>query len=153
MIKYKDDGRDYVSIREFICIHMTFSILHAWLTYFLIFNIFQSIWVIEKFETDWWDVVKKYLNLDYLAYISFSIMFIEMSIFLANFKDVVFALVTLNCYLGMFLYTDNPQMNIPLIVFISVTGLFILITLAFDYDKAFYLKYRIFYFQYKRIKY
>ena len=40
VIKYKDDGRDYVSIREFICIHMTFSILHAWLTYFLIFNIF-----------------------------------------------------------------------------------------------------------------
>lgn len=107
MIKYKDDGRDYVSFREFVCIHMTFSILHSWLTYFLIFNIFQSLWVIETFEPDWYEVINV-IDKYNLAIISFIIMFVEMSIFLANFKDVIFATVTLLCYIGMYVYTENP---------------------------------------------
>lgn len=151
MIKYKDDGRDYVSIREFICIHMTFSVLHSWLTYFLIFNIFQSLWVIKTKFPSWWEKVE-FLDLDTLAVISFVIMFVEMSIYLANFKDVIFATVTLLCYIGMFVYTDNSELNPHLIVFMSITGAFILITLIFDYDKAFYLKYRMFYIQYKNLK-
>lgn len=39
---YKDDGRDYVDFKEFISIHVTFSVLHSWVTYFLIFNFFRS---------------------------------------------------------------------------------------------------------------
>lgn len=45
-IKYKDDGRDYVRPIEFISIHMTFSILHAWITYLAVFNFNASMsWV------------------------------------------------------------------------------------------------------------
>lgn len=39
---YKDDGRDYVSKKEFVSIHVTFSVLHSWITYFCIFNFFRS---------------------------------------------------------------------------------------------------------------
>jgi len=39
---YKDDGRDFVSFKEFISIHVTFSVLHAWITYFCVYNFFKS---------------------------------------------------------------------------------------------------------------
>ena len=93
MIKYKDDGRDFVSLREFVAIHMTFSILHAWLTYFLIFNFFQSLVWWEKFypvEYEKYMPINKYD----MARISFVIMTMEMAVFLARYKDVIFAFVT-----------------------------------------------------------
>lgn len=87
-----------------------------------------------------------------LAKITDVIMLVEMSIYLALYKDVIFGLVTLLCYIGMYIYPDNEEIDHFLIVLIAVSGVFILITLIFDYDKAFYLKYRMFYIQYKRIK-
>jgi hypothetical protein len=42
-IKYRDDGRDYVSAKEFVSIHATFSVLHAWISYCCYFNIFVAI--------------------------------------------------------------------------------------------------------------
>jgi hypothetical protein len=41
-IIYRDDGRDYVKLKEYISIHVTFSVLHSWITYFVIFNLFAS---------------------------------------------------------------------------------------------------------------
>lgn len=32
-VKYKDDGRELVSIVEFITIHVTFPVLNAWISY------------------------------------------------------------------------------------------------------------------------
>jgi hypothetical protein len=42
-VKYLDDGRDYVSFKEFIAVHVTFSVLNCWITYFVILNFFQFI--------------------------------------------------------------------------------------------------------------
>jgi len=39
-VKYMDDGRDYVSFKEFLSIHVTFSVLNSWMSYFVIFNFF-----------------------------------------------------------------------------------------------------------------
>lgn len=39
-IKYLDDGRDYVSIKEFLSVHCTFSVINSWTTYFLVYNMF-----------------------------------------------------------------------------------------------------------------
>ena len=41
-VKYLDDGHDFVSRLEFICLHMTFSFCSAWLSYILVFCIFNS---------------------------------------------------------------------------------------------------------------
>jgi len=32
-VKYKDDGRELVGFIEFITIHVTFSVLNAWMSY------------------------------------------------------------------------------------------------------------------------
>ena len=32
-VKYKDDGRDVVTMFDFISIHVTFSVINAWMTY------------------------------------------------------------------------------------------------------------------------
>jgi hypothetical protein len=32
-VKYKDDGRDVVTVFDFISIHVTFSVINAWMTY------------------------------------------------------------------------------------------------------------------------
>ncbi len=38
-VKYKDDGRELVSMVEFITIHVTFPILNAWISYMLAYQI------------------------------------------------------------------------------------------------------------------
>ena len=38
---YKDDGRDYVSKKELLAIHVTFSAWHSWITYFCIYTFFR----------------------------------------------------------------------------------------------------------------
>jgi len=39
-VKYLDDGRDFVSTKEFFSIHVTFSALSSWMTYFVVYNLF-----------------------------------------------------------------------------------------------------------------
>jgi hypothetical protein len=40
-VKYLDDGRDYVSIKEFLSVHATFSVLNSWVSYFTYFIILR----------------------------------------------------------------------------------------------------------------
>lgn len=47
-IKYLDDGRDYVSIKEFFSVHCTFSVINSWTTYFLCYNLFVYLQILEK---------------------------------------------------------------------------------------------------------
>lgn len=42
-IKYKDDGRDFVKIIEFLAIHVTFSVLHATLSYYTAYSFIYAI--------------------------------------------------------------------------------------------------------------
>jgi len=104
-IKYKDDGRDYVTFAEFVTIHMLFSYLNAWITYQTLYTFLWNL-------NDWTEYHNKGANefIDtryYLkdstipAKIGFVVIFIEMSINLTYFKDVVFSLCTLINYIGM----------------------------------------------------
>ena len=38
-LKYKDDGRDIVSVIDFVTIHMTFPAINAWVSYQLYYTI------------------------------------------------------------------------------------------------------------------
>jgi hypothetical protein len=42
-IKYKDDGRDYVRLIEFLAIHVTFSILHSCLSYYVVYSLMYNL--------------------------------------------------------------------------------------------------------------
>lgn len=36
-VKYKDDGRDVVTVADFISIHITFPFIHAWVSYQIVY--------------------------------------------------------------------------------------------------------------------
>ena len=42
-IKYHDEGNAYVSRLEFFSLHVTFSVIEAWITYLMFFSLFQVI--------------------------------------------------------------------------------------------------------------
>jgi hypothetical protein len=98
-VKYLDDGRDYVSSKEFLAIHVTFSVLNSWMTYFVIFNLFSVIRILEG-------EVILYVNLtiELLGIIAMVVMIFECTVYLAYYKDVVFAMVTLLNYIGMYIH-------------------------------------------------
>ena len=73
------------------------------------------------------------------------VMIVELCIYLAYYKDVIFATISLVNFVGMYMYNrDNNffkhYITSTLIAFISITSAFIFLTLLYDYDKAFYRK-------------
>ena len=109
--------------------------------------------------------------LDIMGVVFMTIMFIEMNIYLAYKKDIMFSIMTLIDFVGMYVY-NNTWQNCSLdhncdtnkfsdkypykdyvltyiIVLISITSLFILVTMIHDWDKVFYLKYRLYYKSYE----
>ena len=42
-VKYKDDGRDVVTIADFITIHVTFPVVNAWVTYQMYFGMMVTL--------------------------------------------------------------------------------------------------------------
>jgi hypothetical protein len=75
-------------------------------------------------------------------------MLVEMSIYLAYYKDVIFSLITLVNFVGMYIHNQGPSHQYVqncLIALISISSAFILMTVLHDYDKAFYLKYKLYF--------
>lgn len=112
-MKYKDDARDVVSAFDFLTIHVTFSVMNAWLTYMMFFVTFTTMTSLCPFKA-----VKPPVfcgSLDKLTedeyyYVMFNLpskfaflwLLMEMSMFLAYYKDVIFSFTTLLLYSGMY---------------------------------------------------
>ena len=101
-VKYLDDGRDYVSFKEFLSIHVTFSVLNSWMTYFVIFNFFSFVKIWGKIN---------YIDqeLEFFGIIAMVIMMFETVVYLAYYKDVIFAMVTLLNYIGMYIHNYEEK--------------------------------------------
>jgi hypothetical protein len=150
-IKYLDDGRDYVSIKEFFSVHCTFSVINSWTTYFLCYNLF--VYLKEVFVGDQFKLLD-----DYMSIVAMILMVFESTIYLAYYKDAIFSLITLMNYIGMYLFNfdhrnkkssqaiEVENCQISLIVILS---LFIVVTILHDFDKVFYLQYSKFYNKHK----
>lgn len=114
-IKYLDDGRDFVSWIEFLSIHCSFSVLHCCLSYYVIYNYVTSLaYIID----DYFDGEYKCHRCLVFTYEEWSIigmllLFLEMTVYLAYYKDVIFGTFTSLNYIGMYLYQMNPDINIP----------------------------------------
>ena len=143
-IKYLDDGRDYVSVKEFFSVHVTFSVLNSWVTYFAIFNLFVylKIQFFNKHEINITEAT--------MTTIAMVLMMFETTIHLAYYKDIIFAIITLLNYIGMYLSNIekyDPTRRDPELIevlklqkaFMSLTAVFIAVTLLHDFDKVFYL--------------
>ena len=96
-IKYEDDGRDYVSFKEYLAIHVTFSILYSCLSYYVAYSI--SLFV-KDFITKHNYFMLDYNTLNVLLMLCFEV---EMVIYLTYYKDVIFALITLTNFVGMYI--------------------------------------------------
>lgn len=95
------------------------------------------------------------------------VLFLEMTVYLAYYKDVIFGTFTSINFIGMYLYQQNPdivngssgnyspkqeQINTAIIAFISLSFVFLITTLVLDYQQAFYLKYRMYFTKFKDMK-
>ena len=130
-VKYKDDGRELVTFADFITIQVCFPALNAWMTYQFFFMMmltasticpsdkadYKNIGFQEKFcprlykdneilaqDPNWRTTVTYNWLYPYCA-VAVIFMFMELSIFLAFYKDVIFSLVTLANYWGMIVET------------------------------------------------
>jgi hypothetical protein len=106
-IKYLDDGRDYVSIKEFISVHCTFSVINSWMTYFLCYHLFDYLKTL---------ISSDYLRAEeYMGIVAMILMAFETTIYLAYYKDVIFSMITLLNYIGMYFNNfeaGNPKIKI-----------------------------------------
>ena len=123
--KYKDDGRDLVNMIDFISIHCTFPAMNAWISYQTLYVLFMTMAAIcpneytDK-EGDLLKICDSYKSLDKDLYyyvlmvspskIAFIVIFVEMAVFIAYYKDVVFSLITLVNFCGMY-YNSYKKLN------------------------------------------
>ena len=144
-IKYLDDGRDYVSIIEFISVHCTFSVINSWTTYFFCYNVFVYLQKIFKSKDP--ESNNEFVS-DYMTIIAIILMNFESTIYLSYYKDVVFSFITWLNIVGMYLFNfDQRNESVPPddfvydweISFIVILAVFIVITILHYFDKVFYL--------------
>jgi hypothetical protein len=117
-VKYKDDGRDVVTMIDFLSIHVTFPYISAWVTYQIVYTASIALCALcpdegssispndmafcAKFQTT--DVKRFYYYLTVeTSKVAFVLIFVEMSIYLTYYKDIVFSFTTLVNYTGMFI--------------------------------------------------
>lgn len=89
-----------MKLKEYISIHVTFSVLHSWITYFVIFNLFNSVYYNKN------SLMPNFLltiDVKMWGVIAMVVMLVEMCIYLAYYKDIIFSTITLVNYVGMFL--------------------------------------------------
>lgn len=104
-VKYLDDGRDYVSFMEFLAIHVTFSVLSCWMTYFVTYNLFSVIKIVDE-------ITDVNLALETVSIIAMVIQMFESTVYLAYYKDVIFASVTLLNYIGMYMHNYEGKKDL-----------------------------------------
>lgn len=115
-VKYKDDGRDIVSLADFITIHVTFPAINAWISYQIFFLAELTFTYIcddhQLFDFDNFCMDFRQKNQDgpgiffydsllLPSLVFLCLLFIEASIHLTYYKDVAFALTTLLSFGGM----------------------------------------------------
>ena len=110
-IKYLEDGRDYVSEKEFVSIHMTFSLLHSLLSYYLVYNFISSIgFIIDEFvQQNVMSSTELIFSYEVWSIWGLLFLFLEMSVYLTYYKDVIFSLVTIFNYIGMQINIRDPD--------------------------------------------
>ena len=119
-LKYKDDGRDVVTLLDFLTIHCTFPAINAFISYQLYFCLMLTATTVcdttylKQLETQFCTEYENIPNIEYMkrytyfysylrvpSYIVFSLLFVEASINLTYYKDCIFAMTTLLIFIGM----------------------------------------------------
>jgi predicted tellurium resistance membrane protein TerC len=89
-----------------------------------------------------------------LALVAVILMMFEATVFLAYYKDIMFAMITLLNYIGIYMNLeerhDLDYFKKVLISFMSVISVFISVTFLHDFDKVFYRQYSKFYGKYQQ---
>ena len=128
-VKYKDDGREFVTVLEFITIHCTFPALNAWLTYQLLYQTAQIITAScpysQRLNPPYFYCTKgldtetpeqyNYNCVRWFGFLAYFIITCENMIYLAYYKDVMFCLCVILEFSSMFYWSETfwtqPQLN------------------------------------------
>jgi hypothetical protein len=162
-VKYKDDGREFVTVLEFITIHCTFPALNAWLTYQLLYQTAQLITAScpysQRLNPPYFYCTKglvtetpeqyNYNCVRWFGFLAYFIITCENMIYLAYYKDVMFCLCVILEFSSMFYWSETfwtqPQLNQTqkmVVWMIALNVACLLTTLIANFNSAFYLKAR-----------
>ena len=106
-IKYHDEGNAFVSRSEFFALHITFSFMEAWLSYLMLFSIFQAITNYMN-ESSGFEKDKVTQGFGIFAMV---LMLWELTYYLAYYKDIIFAFFNCIIFSGIFYrnYSDEKD--------------------------------------------
>ena len=148
-IKYHDDGHDFVSRAEFLCLHVTYSVFHSWVTYCCFYTAFLAVAVLNDYQSQPDKHKRLFMgaHIENWAVAAMVFMSIEMTIYVAYYKDVVFAGMNVLLSIGVYFsrykstYGDDGRVGYTngALFFVGVT--FLGVTLLHSFQSAFYLKY------------
>lgn len=175
-MKYKDDGRDLVTVADFVALHVTFPFINAWVTYQIVYVASIALCAMcpdqgmPNSPNDWY-FCQRYVTPDaarfyYILCVepskaAFLLIFIEMSIYITYYKDVMFSLLTLVNFVGMLIVSQEQlaqesvfadqassssyvakthQISNWLIVMVVLNVIWLVVTVITDFDSAFYRK-------------
>lgn len=166
-VKYKDDGREIVSFMEFLTIHCTFPIINAWMSYNLAF---EFIAVLSQYcpytpladAPDWRfcgshpeaKSEQAYYYSLFLnpAKVCYLILVCENLINLAYYKDIIFGLVVILEFAGIFYNSYNSslkegvdttrqnKLQVWILFMLSICVALEISVLILNFRSAFYLK-------------
>ena len=153
-VKYLDEGQDYVGLTEFSCLHANFAIYSCMLTYMLLIaGIHTYIKLFDPEEPNCY----QYSNYRHTICIA---MILESYIYLAKFKDVIYALFTCQIMAGIYSAyyqlqnaikgkdkdskedEDAPREKMILLVCVLSEIVAVILTFAYHHKSTIYIKYK-----------
>lgn len=145
-IKYHDEGNAFVSRSEFFSLHITFSIIEAWISYLLLFSMFQVVVEYADYQSKTGHISESDSVLQGFGITAMVFILSEQTYNLTYYKDVIFSAFDWVIFGGIWYrnaYNSNGAdfVNKGAMICFIISGCFTLITLLHSYESALYLKY------------
>lgn len=144
-IKYHDEGNAFVSRSEFFTLHITFSIIEAWISYLVLFSVFQV--VLEHLETiEQKTLIEGDKILQGFGISAMTLIMWELTYNLTYYRDIIFSLFDWAIFGGIWYRNSKSDQPVEYILMSSMICFFIsigftIITVVHSWESAFYLKY------------
>lgn len=91
-VKYHDEGNAFVSRSEFFAIHITFSMIEAWISYLLMWSAFVSVVQYIEHEKESGHVTENGKIIQAFGITAHVLILVELIYNLTYYKDVIFAI-------------------------------------------------------------
>jgi hypothetical protein len=137
-----------VSRAEFLSVHINFSMIHAWVSYLILFSMFVGAREIYHYQNYVIGEPSNFIkfSIEGWAVIGLIFMAVEMSIYIAYYKDIMFAFINVTVFIGiyfsLFSYSYSSMVRHTALILFIVGLSFVAITIIHSFQSVFYLKYQ-----------